>query len=179
MAYVLINPRDPRTEISETVLSQGPKNSTHTEQHDGEIATPASPNKRSPKFFFSSHNFPSSKKGQFHFLSHILSTSYAFINTHLIRSENTRVCVACGTGKDASVGVILALLGDTSNGQGPLKFVGTSTSCFHSPISFAMPDLEDSGQWSDEGKEETPECVRAEHVDKKSLQTRLEWIIAS
>ena len=181
MAYVLINPGDLRTDIGEAAPSQSPDVSTRTQQHDGEIATPASPNKRSPKnILYLAHNFPSSKKGQFYFLSHILPTSYAFIGTHLTRSENMRVCVACETGKDASAGVVLAVLGGMFNGQGVFTFTsGTSISGFHSPISLGMTGLEGSGQRLCEGDEEMEASARGEHVDKKSLRTRLEWIIAS
>jgi len=173
-AYVLINHGDPRTDASEAAPSQGPNNSPHIHQLDGEITTPSS---RSPKIIlYLTHNFPSSKKGHFHFLSHILPASYAFIDAHLTRSENTRVCVACETGKDVSIGIVLAVLGGMFNDEG--VFVGTSTSSgFRSLISLEMAGLEDSGQRLCD--EEMQLSVQREHVDKKSLRTRLEWIIAS
>lgn len=48
------------------------------------------------------------KKGQAHFLQTILPRSMHFIREHLV--QGMRVCIACDTGKDLSVGVAIAAL---------------------------------------------------------------------
>ena len=68
-----------------------------------------------------------------------------------------------------SVGVVLVVIGGTFNDQG--IFDGTSSSIFRFPVSLTMAPCEDD--------EEIQVSVRAEHVDIKSPQIRLEWIIAS
>ncbi|KAJ3996558.1 initiator tRNA phosphoribosyl transferase [Lentinula boryana] len=51
---------------------------------------------------------PEGKKGQTQFLQTVLPRSMDFIQTHL--AEGMRVCIACDTGKDLSVGVAVAAL---------------------------------------------------------------------
>ena len=72
-------------------------------------------------------------------------------------------------------GCCAGVLEGMSNDEGVI--VGTSG--FRSPIPLATSGLEGNEQWLGERKEEMPVSVQAEHVDKKSLRTRLEWIIAS
>lgn len=51
---------------------------------------------------------PEGKKGQIHFLQSVLPQAMNYIRGHL--EIGTRVCIACDTGKDTSVGIALAAL---------------------------------------------------------------------
>ncbi|KAF8150611.1 initiator tRNA phosphoribosyl transferase [Crassisporium funariophilum] len=89
------------------------------------------------------------KKGQAHFLQVILPAAMVFIRRNLAAGK--RVCVACESGKDLSVGVVLAAL--------QLFFADTGSIITPTPSA----TISESN-------------VKA---DKKSLRIRLEWIIAS
>jgi tRNA A64-2'-O-ribosylphosphate transferase len=51
---------------------------------------------------------PDGKKGQMHFLQAVLPRSMVYIQAQL--SEDKRLCIACKSGQDMSVGVVLAAL---------------------------------------------------------------------
>ncbi|KAF8962723.1 initiator tRNA phosphoribosyl transferase [Flammula alnicola] len=93
----------------------------------------------------------SGKKGQSHFLQTVLPMSLAFIGKHLREGKN--VCVACESGKETSVGVVLAAL---------QQFFGDDG-------SFLSSNLDSEG--------DNPSNTT--NTDKTSIRTRLEWIIAS
>jgi len=87
----------------------------------------------------------SGKRGQCHFLQTVLPAATALIQDSL--TEGKRLCIACESGKDLSVGVALAAL--------QLFF-------------------DDNGHWVPMDPVST-----LSQADKKSIRTRLEWIIAS
>ncbi|KAJ3552576.1 hypothetical protein NM688_g4083 [Phlebia brevispora] len=87
------------------------------------------------------------KKGQMQFLGSVLPQALPFIDAQL--SKGVRVCVCCGNGKDASVGVALTALQMYFDDDG--EFV---------PPGEARNALEGT-------------------ANKKSLSTRLQWIITS
>jgi len=99
------------------------------------------------------------KKGQIHFLEEVLPHSMDYIRRQL--SCRKRVCIACNTGQDVSVGVALSAL---------------------------QYFFDDEGKYITAGAPVTPRkqiCYSSSNVlptplaDKKSIRTRLEWIISS
>lgn len=100
------------------------------------------------------------KKGQSHFLQNILPLSMDVIGRALLESKD--VCVACESGKDMSVGVVLAALqlyfGDDGSYISSKSgySAGTLSSLLVIPININQ-------------------CIS----DKQSIRTRLEWIIES
>lgn len=64
---------------------------------------------------------PEGKKGQAHFLQTVLPLSMHFLQEHL--AQGMRICIACDTGKDLSVGVAIAALqkyfDDEGNSRAP------------------------------------------------------------
>lgn len=90
----------------------------------------------------------SGKRGQHEFLRRILPSATERIRIWLGKGKN--VCIACETGKDASVGVALAAMALIFNEDG--EYLHPS----HNNTSAQLPA-----------------------IDKSSIRTRLEWIIAS
>lgn len=82
------------------------------------------------------------KKGHTHFLEEVLPRSMDYIRRHLLHGK--RVCVACNTGQDISVGVALSALQQFFDDNGK-----------YAAIELDIPP------------------------NKKSIRTRLEWIISS
>lgn len=111
---------------------------------------------------------PEGKKGQIHFLQDVLPRSMLYIGARLM--EGMIVCIACDTGKDISVGVALAAIQKFFDGNGTL-------------ISAGEPNMTRKYQVQ---PQETilvkpifsPLCNKST-ADKRSIRTRLEWIIAS
>lgn len=91
----------------------------------------------------------SGKKGASHFLQVVLPRSMEFIQQHLAAGKN--ICVACESGKDLSVGVVLTALQLFFRDDGSLNLTTAG-----------------GGKRIIEGG-----------MDKASIRTRLEWIIAS
>ncbi|TFK45064.1 initiator tRNA phosphoribosyl transferase [Crucibulum laeve] len=87
----------------------------------------------------------------------VLSPATSFIVSHLTADPSSRVCVACETGKDLSVGVVLAVLGGWFDDAG--NFVDGATDA--------------------EGNKESAKLPQPMATDKQAIRTRLEWIIAS
>ncbi|THH18669.1 hypothetical protein EW146_g2336 [Bondarzewia mesenterica] len=112
---------------------------------------------------------PSGKRGQHQFLKAILPRAVPFVESHLQNGRN--VCVACETGKDASVGVVLAMLQLFFNDDGKC-LAGSddarkATSQSHELI---MTQTLDDGS----------DCFLFFFiVTKQSIRTRLQWIISS
>jgi len=105
----------------------------------------------------------SGKKGQIHFRNVVLPTSVDFIRDRLYKG--LRVCIACETGKDLSVGVVLAALQLFYEDDGSLR--GTSKTNdlkIGTLILWAVQILVMNYN---------------ESIDKHSIRTRLEWVIAS
>ncbi|KAF9485227.1 initiator tRNA phosphoribosyl transferase [Pholiota conissans] len=98
------------------------------------------------------HHIPvvSGKKGQSHFLQTILPDAMKIISESLYNNKN--VCVACETGKDISVGVVLAAL----------------------QLYFG-----DDGSLSSASVDTAGAKVNATVPNKNSIRTRLQWIIES
>ncbi|PPQ65271.1 hypothetical protein CVT26_000231 [Gymnopilus dilepis] len=92
------------------------------------------------------------KKGQAEFLQTILPRSMKFISKSLAAGKN--VCIACESGKDLSVGVALAAM--------QLFFTDDGK-------------LDDSKLEANNAEANISACT----IDKHSIRTRLEWIIAS
>lgn len=61
------------------------------------------------------------KKGQHTFLHDTLPRSLSFIHYHLSQNQSRSICIACETGKDASVGVALTVLQVWFDDQGRLR----------------------------------------------------------
>jgi tRNA A64-2'-O-ribosylphosphate transferase len=68
----------------------------------------------------------SGKRGQGHFLNHVLPTSIEFIRKSLL--EGFYVCVACNTGRDLCVGVVTAALQLFFNDDGSPRYSSESRS---------------------------------------------------
>lgn len=104
---------------------------------------------------------PPGKRGQAIFLDCVLPLSIPFIDAHL--SRGAAVCIYCDTGNDASVGVALAGLQLLFDDNGDYVEQRGELSLFRSR---AMKT----------------NCDHAEKLpapNKKSISTRLQWIIAS
>lgn len=106
---------------------------------------------------------PDGKKGQIHFLQDVLPRSMVYLQKHL--ADGKQVCIACNNGRDMSVGVALAALQKFFDGEG--NFVSPGTALATRQYSFA-------------------DCLVCSKAlihpfiaDKKSIRTRLEWIISS
>ncbi|KAF9463576.1 tRNA A64-2'-O-ribosylphosphate transferase [Collybia nuda] len=94
---------------------------------------------------------PDGKKGQIHFLQDALPRSVTYIQKYL--SDRKHICIACNTGQDMSVGVALTALQKFFDDEGNLALFEPA------PLRpFTLKDL---------------------YPDKKSIRTRLEWIISS
>ncbi|KAJ4483778.1 initiator tRNA phosphoribosyl transferase [Lentinula aciculospora] len=104
---------------------------------------------------------PEGKKGQTFFLQTILPRSMPFIQTNL--ALGMRVCIACDTGKDLSVGVATAALQKYFNDDGKVVATGHD----FTPGKYNVLILK------------FPFSHRYLIPDKQSIRTRLEWIIAS
>lgn len=63
----------------------------------------------------------SGKKGQYTFLHNTLPRSLSFISHHLTQNQSRSICIACETGKDASVGVALMALQVWFDDRGRLR----------------------------------------------------------
>ncbi|KAF8627519.1 hypothetical protein AX15_004394 [Amanita polypyramis BW_CC] len=102
---------------------------------------------------------PEGKRGQSHFLKEALPRSMSFIQSHLLRQRDTccplRICCVCDSksGFDRSVGIALSTLQIFFNDDGNLKTISDRYNM--------NKDTYD------------------EATSKKSIQTRLEWIISS
>ncbi|KAI0067583.1 initiator tRNA phosphoribosyl transferase [Artomyces pyxidatus] len=96
----------------------------------------------------------SGKKGQYQFLRGVLPRCVEFARFHL--EKGACLCVACESGNDASVGVVLALLQLFFNDDG--NFVAQEGAAGDGILLSAK---------------------KPAHVDKKSIRTRLQWIISS
>ncbi|KIM39735.1 hypothetical protein M413DRAFT_19543 [Hebeloma cylindrosporum] len=107
----------------------------------------------------------SGKKGASHFLQVVLPRSMEFIQRHLAAGKN--ICVACESGKDLSVGVVLTALQLFFGDDGSLNLTAA-----------------DGGKRIIEGGKSLSvihfnDVYRGIGMDKASIRTRLEWIIAS
>jgi len=103
----------------------------------------------------------SGKRGASHFLQVVLPESIGFLQKELAAGKS--ICVACESGKDLSVGVVLTALQLFFEGDGCLNLKtigGTERGKSLSVVRFT--DVY---------------CRTA--VDKASIRSRLEWIIAS
>lgn len=103
------------------------------------------------------------RKGQAHFLNTVLPTSMDFICDRLYKG--LRVCIACETGKDLSVGVVLAALQLFYEDDGSFRGVSKSN----------YPKIGTLVLWV----VQILVMNYNELIDKHSLRTRLEWVIAS
>ena len=79
------------------------------------------------------------KKGQSHFLQTILPTATAFIRDSL--AEEKRICVACESGKDSSVGVVLAALQLFFQDDGHLVPVDPNSTLNQGAFYFDLPAI--------------------------------------
>jgi tRNA A64-2'-O-ribosylphosphate transferase len=105
---------------------------------------------------------PEGKRGQSQFLQNVLPESMSFISNQLRMGSS--VCIACGTGKDKSVGVALAALQKFFDDTG--SFVQEDTT--RAPREFWNPAC--------------GICMLNKAVNvanKLSIKTRLQWIISS
>ena len=102
------------------------------------------------------------KRGQSHFLQTTLPTATTFIRNSL--AEERRVCIICEGGKDLSVGVALAALQLFFQDNGRLVPMNPGSTL--SQGTFYLIYLHSHG-------------LTSIVADKKSIRTRLEWIIAS
>jgi tRNA A64-2'-O-ribosylphosphate transferase len=101
------------------------------------------------------------KKGQMQFLQDVLPRSTSFIESHLRAGH--RVCVACDTGTELSVGIALVALQKFFNDEGELTPLDEPTgngTCMSTRLFT-----------------ESHFCVLL--ASKQSIRTRLEWIITS
>ena len=102
------------------------------------------------------------KKGQNHFLQTTLPTATALIRDRLAKEK--RVCIVCESGKDLSVGVALAALQLFFQDNGRLVSMDSDSTLSQGAFYFALLQ---------------PHGLIFIVADKKSIRTRLEWIIAS
>jgi tRNA A64-2'-O-ribosylphosphate transferase len=104
------------------------------------------------------------KKGQNHFLQTTLPTATALIRDRL--ADGKRICIVCESGKDLSVGVALAALQLFFQDNGRLVSIVDPDLKLSQGAFYILIYLQSHGLI----------CII---VDKKSIRTRLEWIIAS
>ena len=102
------------------------------------------------------------KRGQSHFLQTILPTATDFIRDSL--AEGKHICIVCESGKDSSVGVALAALQLFFQDDGHLAPMDPDSALIQGAFYFDLPAIS---------------CLICIVADKKSIRTRLEWIIAS
>ena len=100
------------------------------------------------------------KKGHIHFLEEILPPSIEYIRQQLLYGK--RVCIACNTGRDISVGVALCALQQFFDDEG--NYVATK---LDSNRKRSLPHLR------------AYVLITTHVANKKSIRTRLEWIISS
>lgn len=109
------------------------------------------------------------KKGQTEFLQAILPQSIQFIRKYL--ADGRSICVACESGKELSVGVVLAAIQLFFTDEGKLIPFGPESDDIHQNTST-------NGKLyvslSFDAYTQSPQAI-----DKHSIRTRLEWIIAS
>ena len=105
------------------------------------------------------------KKGQSHFLRKVLPPSVEFIGRHLRSGLN--VCIVCETGKDLSVGVALVAL--------QLFFADDGTFIPKEENSNDEGSFSNNNSYDAELTPTIPLVV----INKSSIRTRLEWLIAS
>ena len=117
------------------------------------------PASKSQKIYFP---VVSGKKGQSHFLQTTLPSATALIRDRL--AEGKRICIVCESGKDLSVGVALASLQLFFQDNGCLVSLDPDSTTRQG--TFILIYLYGHRLI----------CIAA---DKKSIRTRLEWIIAS
>ena len=102
------------------------------------------------------------KKDQLHFLQHVLPVSISFIKARLAAGHV--ICVCCDSGRDASVGIVLAAIQLCFDDEGKLVEPGVSgTFSMFSEIEAMVLTI-----WR-----------VASSPSKQSIRTRLQWIIAS
>ena len=99
------------------------------------------------------------KKGHMHFLEEVLPRSIEYIRRQLLCGK--RVCVACNTGQDISVGVALCALQQFFDDEG--NYVATELDTSRKRGLYCSSDV----------------LTTTRIADKKSIRTRLEWIISS
>jgi tRNA A64-2'-O-ribosylphosphate transferase len=107
----------------------------------------------------------SGKRGASHFLQVVLPRSMEFIQQHLAAGEN--ICVACESGKDLSVGVVLTALQLFFGDDGSLNFTA------------AASGKHVTGRGKSSSVIHLTDVYCGIAMDKASIRTRLEWIIAS
>lgn len=107
----------------------------------------------------------SGKKGASHFLQVVLPRSMEFIQQHLAAGKN--ICVACESGKDLSVGVVLTALQLFFGDDGSLNLIA------------ATSDKRITGRGKSSSMIHLTDVYCGIAMDKASIRTRLEWIIAS
>ena len=103
------------------------------------------------------------KRGRLQFLQSVLPQSMAFISSHL--RKGSRVCISCDSGKDISIGVVLAALQryfDDSGNLIPEDAASTLGKCPDTACQINLRTYE-----------------AADIADKQSIKTRLQWIISS
>ena len=107
----------------------------------------------------------SGKKGSSHFLRVVLPRSVGFIQQHLVAGKN--ICVACESGKDLSVGVVLTALQLFFEDDGSVN------------LTAAAGDKSITGRGKSLSMIHFTNVYCGIAMDKSSIRTRLEWIIAS
>ncbi|KAF9494201.1 initiator tRNA phosphoribosyl transferase, partial [Pleurotus eryngii] len=101
----------------------------------------------------------SGKRGQYQFLQDILPRAMGFVGREL--KQGRKVCIACETGKDVSVGIALAASQKYFDDDGILVFEGLNGNFVLAGSQCpCITDLELAG-------------------NKRTIRTRLEWIVAS
>ncbi|PPQ67514.1 hypothetical protein CVT25_006055 [Psilocybe cyanescens] len=137
-------------------ISEVPEPTAQEKSEEGNVAylilTPSANQEASSTILKSYIYLAPGKRGQTEFLQSILPKSMDFIRENL--AQGRRVCVACESGKDYSVGVVLAALQSFFMDEGKLALLKPK---------------------SDDIQKDTS----INQVDKNSIRTRLEWIIAS